>query len=94
MAAPARRWQRLLLGLIGYIFTKRECEPALLLLGFVLGPLMEENLRRAMTMSGGDATVFVTQPLSLVLLLATALPVLIDSPALSKRREEAFQEEA
>jgi putative tricarboxylic transport membrane protein len=83
-----------LFGLIGYIFTKLECEPAPLLLGFVLGPLMEENLRRAMTMSGGDATVFVTQPLSLVLLLmAAALLVLIASPALSKRREEAFQEE-
>jgi putative tricarboxylic transport membrane protein len=83
-----------LFGLIGYIFAKLQCEPAPLLLGFVLGPMMEENLRRAMTMSGGDASIFVTQPVSLVLLvLAVALLVLIASPALSKRREEAFQEE-
>ena len=83
-----------LFGLIGYIFAKLQCEPAPLLLGFVLGPMMEENLRRAMTMSGGDASIFVTQPVSLILLLlAAALLVLIASPALSKRREEAFQEE-
>jgi TctA family transporter len=82
-----------LFGVLGYIFTKLECEPAPLLLGFVLGPMMEENLRRAMTMSGGDASVFVTRPGSLVLLLlALALLVVIMSPTLSRRREEAFQE--
>jgi putative tricarboxylic transport membrane protein len=84
-----------LFGLIGYIFAKLQCEPAPLLLGFVLGPMMEENLRRAMTMSGGNASIFVTEPVSLILLLlAAGLLVLIASPALSKRREEAFQEEA
>jgi TctA family transporter len=83
-----------LFGFLGYVFAKLECEPAPLLLGFVLGPMMEENLRRAMTMSDGDATTFVTRPLSLVLLLmAAALLVMVLSPALSKRREEAFQEE-
>lgn len=83
-----------LFGLLGYIFTKLECEPAPLLLGFVLGPMMEENLRRAMTMSGGDATVFVTRPGSLVLLLlALGLLIVIASPTLARRREEAFQEE-
>jgi TctA family transporter len=84
-----------LFGLIGYTFAKLQCEPAPLLLGFVLGPMMEENLRRAMTMSGGNASIFVTEPVSLILLLlAAGLLVLIASPALSKRREEAFQEEA
>ena len=62
-----------LFGFLGYIFTKLECEPAPLLLGFVLGPMMEENLRRAMTMSGGDSSVFVTRPASAVLLLLTLL---------------------
>ena len=82
-------------GALGYVFTKLECEPAPLLLGFVLGPLMEENLRRAMTMSGGDGTVFLTRPVSLVLLLAAVgLLLMILSPTLARRREEAFQEEA
>jgi putative tricarboxylic transport membrane protein len=84
-----------LFGVLGYVFMKLECEPAPLLLGFVLGPMMEENLRRAMTMSGGDASVFVTRPVSLVLLLlAIGLLLVIASPTLSKRREQAFQEEA
>ncbi len=60
-------------GLLGYIFAKLDCEPAPLLLAFILGPLMEENLRRAMLMSGGDPSVFFTQPISLILLLASAL---------------------
>ena len=51
-----------LFGLIGTIFVKLECEPAPLLLGFVLGPMMEENLRRALLLSRGDATVFFTRP--------------------------------
>ena len=81
--------------LLGYIFIKLGCEGAPLLLGFVLGPLMEENLRRAMTMSGGDGTVFLTRPVSLVLLLAAVgLLLMILSPTLARRREEAFQEEA
>jgi len=78
-------------GVVGYVFTKLECEPAPLLLGFVLGPLMEENLRRAMTMANGDATMFVTRPVSLVLLLlAGALLALITSQTISKTREQAF----
>jgi TctA family transporter len=83
-----------LFGFIGYSFIKLECEPAPMLLGFVLGPMMEENLRRALLLSRGDPTVFVTRPISLVLLIITAiLIILVVSPAISKKREEAFQEE-
>src|SRR6476646_8465952 len=68
-------------GLLGVVFAKLECEPAPLLLGFVLGPMMEENLRRALLLSRGDPTVFVTRPLSLVMLLmAVALIVIIVLP--------------
>ena len=55
--------------MLGYLFVKLDCEPAPLMLGFILGPLMEENLRRAMLLSRGDPTVFFTRPLSLTLLL-------------------------
>ena len=80
--------------ILGYAFKKLDCEPAPLLLGFVLGKLMEEYLRRALTISRGDATVFFTRPLSLVLLiLAAILLVLVFSPKIAKKREEAFQEE-
>ena len=80
--------------ILGYAFKKLDCEPAPLLLGFVLGKLMEEYLRRALTISRGDATVFFTRPLSLVLLiLAAILLVLVFSPKIARKREEAFQEE-
>jgi len=82
-----------LFGFMGYVFAKLECEPAPLLLGFVLGPLLEENLRRAMLLSRGDPTVFFTRPLSLtMLLLAGFLLLLIVAPQFRKTREEAFQE--
>jgi putative tricarboxylic transport membrane protein len=78
---------------IGYVFYKLRCEPAPLLLGFILGPMMEENLRRAMLLSRGDPTVFVTRPLSLTLLLmAVALVIIVALPAIKKTREVAFQE--
>ena len=81
-------------GLLGVIFVKLECEPAPLLLGFVLGPMMEENLRRAMLLSRGDPTVFFTRPLSLVMLLmAAGLLLLIAAPTFRKTREVAFQED-
>jgi len=80
-------------GLIGYVFIKLECEPAPLVLGFILGPLMEENLRRAMLLSRGDATVFFTKPISGVLLgVAIFLLLITLTPALRKTREEAFVE--
>ncbi len=85
--------QTAVFGALGILFLKLECEPAPLLLGFVLGPMMEENLRRALLLSRGDPTVFVTRPISLGLLLAAvALLVLIALPNLRKTREEAFVE--
>jgi putative tricarboxylic transport membrane protein len=81
-------------GALGYIFMKLGCEGAPLLLGFVLGPMMEENFRRALLLSRGDFSVFVTRPLSLALLIATAvLIVIVALPSIKSRREEAFQEE-
>jgi TctA family transporter len=80
-------------GLIGIIFVKLDCEPAPLLLGFVLGPMMEENLRRALLLSRGDPSVFATRPISAGLLAAAILLVLIITlPNMRRRREEAFQE--
>ena len=77
--------------ILGYVFKKLDCEPAPLLLGFVLGKLMEEYLRRAMTISRGDPMVFFTRPLSLGLLIAAALLLaIVFLPAISKKREEAF----
>jgi TctA family transporter len=82
-----------LFGFIGYTFIKLECEPAPLLLGFVLGPMMEENLRRALLLSRGDPMVFLTRPISLTLLIVSAvLLLLVISPAMAKKREEAFAE--
>jgi putative tricarboxylic transport membrane protein len=81
-------------GLLGYIFIKLGCEGAPLLLGFVLGPMMEENFRRALLLSRGDFSVFVTRPLSLSLLIATlVLIIIVALPAIKSKREEAFQEE-
>jgi putative tricarboxylic transport membrane protein len=80
-------------GVVGYVFYKLRCEPAPLLLGFILGPMMEENLRRAMLLSRGDPTTFFTRPLSLALLLmAAALLVIVALPAIKAKREEAFHE--
>jgi len=81
-------------GILGYIFMKFKCEAPPLLLGFVLGPMMEENFRRALLLSRGDYTVFVTRPLSGCLLVAALLLViLVTLPAFKKTREEAFVEE-
>ena len=81
-------------GVLGYLFIKLRCEPAPLLLGYVLGPLLEENLRRAMLLSRGDPSVFLTRPMSLTLLLFAALMVfLLLSPRLRKSRQAAFRED-
>jgi len=80
-------------GLVGYWLTKHEFEPAPLVLAFVLGPLMEENLRRAMLIARGDATVFATRPISAGLLaVALFLLVLAALPMIRKRRDEVFVE--
>jgi TctA family transporter len=80
-------------GFLGVLFAKLECEPAPLLLGFVLGPMMEENLRRALLLSRGDPTVFATRPISAGLLAAAIMLVLVIAlPNIRRQREEAFQE--
>ena len=81
-------------GLFGYFASKWGCEPAPLLLGFVLGPLMEENLRRAMLISRGDPTIFFTRPISLgMLVVALFLLAIIVLPVIRKKREEVLTEE-
>ena len=78
----------------GYVFGKLGCETAPLVLGFILGPMMEENLRRAMLLSRGDPSVFVSSPISCGLLIAAVLMVfLVAAPAFRKTREVAFKED-
>lgn len=82
-----------LFGLGGYVLSKLGCEPAPLLLGFILGPMLEENLRQAMLRSRGNPAVFFTEPLSAIMLALAALAmVVVLLPVLRKKREEAFQE--
>ena len=79
---------------VGYVFYKLGCEPAPLLLGFILGPMMEENLRRALLLSRGDWTTFLTRPLSAGLLIASAAMIIVVTlPSIKKKRVEAFAEE-
>jgi TctA family transporter len=81
-------------GLVGYVLVKLRCEPAPLLLGFVLGPLLEENLRRALIISRGNASVFVTRPISgALLLIAVVVLVVVLLPAIRRKREEVFTED-
>jgi TctA family transporter len=81
---------------LGYVLVKLDCEPAPLLLGFVIGQLLEEHLRRAMLLSRGDPMVFVdinNHPISAVLIVVSvAALVLVCLPAIGKKREEAFRE--
>ena len=80
-------------GVVGYWLVKHDFEPAPMILGFVLGPLMEENLRRAMLIARGDATVFLTRPISATLLaIALFLLVLAVLPTLRAKRDEVFTE--
>ncbi|MFN3861489.1 MAG: tripartite tricarboxylate transporter permease [Roseateles sp.] len=80
--------------LLGYAFYKLSCEPAPLLLGFILGPMMEENLRRALLLARGDWSTFLTRPLSAGLLIAAALMIVVVMlPSIKSKRQEAFQEE-
>ncbi len=83
-----------LFAVIGYAFYKLGCEPAPLLLGFILGPMMEENLRRALLLSRGDWTTFATRPLSAGLLVAALLMIVVVMlPSIKAKRHEAFLEE-
>jgi TctA family transporter len=75
------------------VFYKLSCEAAPLLLGFILGPMMEENLRRALLLSRGDWSTFLTRPLSAGLLIAAALMIVVVMlPTIKNRREVAFAE--
>ena len=77
----------------GYIALKLDCEPAPLILGFVLGPMMEENLRRALLISRGDPMVFIEEPISLAfLIVAAGLLLVLAAPAIRVKREEALKE--
>jgi putative tricarboxylic transport membrane protein len=87
-------WLVGLFGVIGYVFIKLKMEPAPLLMGFILGPMLEENLRRTLMLSYGDATVFFARPLSAALLMiAAGLLALMVMPSFKKKRAEAFVEE-
>jgi putative tricarboxylic transport membrane protein len=86
-------WLMLGWGALGYFFNKVGVQPAPMVLGFVLGPMLEENFRRAMLLSGGDPLVFVQRPISAVLLtVAAALLLVMISPVIRKKREEALKE--
>ncbi len=80
-------------GLLGYVLLKLDCEPAPLLLGFILGPMMEEYLRRALLLSRGDPAVFIQKPISATMLaLALIALIVVLVPAIRAKRVEAFQE--
>jgi TctA family transporter len=82
-----------LFGVLGYAFAKLGCEPAPLLLGYILGPMMEEYLRRALTLSRGDPSIFLLRPISAAMLFAAVLAVgLLVLPAVRSKRRQAFTE--
>ncbi len=86
-------WLLSLLGALGYLFVKLECDPAPLVMGLILGPMMEENFRRAMFLSRGSAGIFITSPISAILLGLSALAVLsVVLPRMQDMRQKAFQE--
>ncbi|WP_316356519.1 tripartite tricarboxylate transporter permease [Devosia sp.] len=81
-------------GIVGYLLIRFGCEPAPLLLGFVLGPLLEEHLRRAMIISRGDPMIFIERPISATLLGMALLAVIVAVlPSIRKKRNEVFVEE-
>jgi TctA family transporter len=87
-------WVMLLFGLLGVFFIKVGAEPAPFILGFILGPLMEENFRRAMYLSRGNPMTFIERPISaLLLVMSLALLIILVLPAVKRKREEVFREE-
>jgi TctA family transporter len=85
--SPFELYLTAIFGLLGFLWMKLECSPVPIMLGFVLGPMMEENLRRAMLISRGDPMVFITRPISLAFVIATVLIlVVMAAPAMRKRR--------
>lgn len=86
-------YQIAIAGLAGYLLLKLGCEIPPFILGFVLGPMLEEHFRRAMLISNGDATVFFTRPLSAFLLVVAALVLLaVAMPSINKKRNDVFVE--
>ena len=86
-------WMMALFGVVGYVCAKLHCEPAPLLLGFIIGPMMEEYLRRALMLSDSDPMVFVERPISAAMLaLALVAMLMVLAPTLRSKREEAFVE--
>ena len=82
-----------IIGVLGYALIRWGCEPVPLLFGFVLAPILEDNLRRAMIISRGDPSVFVTRPISAVLLGLAAIALVVSvMPAIRRRREAVFTE--
>jgi TctA family transporter len=82
-----------LFGVLGYILAKLDCEPAPLLLGYILGPLMEEYLRRAMTLARGNPLIFLERPISALVLAAAVLAMIaVLLPAVGRTRAKAFAE--
>src|SRR5690606_30890119 len=80
-------------GVLGVVLAKLDCEPAPLILGFILGPMMEEYFRRALILSEGDFSVFATEPISAVLLIIAAAGLCsVVLPVLRQRREDIFVE--
>ncbi len=81
-------------GILGYVFVRLDCEPAPLILGLILGPMMEENLRRAMLVSRGDPMVLFTKPISAGFLVAAMILLgIVLAPAIRRKREEVFVED-
>jgi putative tricarboxylic transport membrane protein len=84
----------LFFAVLGYVLHRLKCEPAPLVLGFILGPLMEEHLRRTLLISEGSPAIFFTRPISLSFLLASLiLLIVIVFPTIRKRRDLAMQEQ-
>ncbi|MGF7055646.1 TctA family transporter [Bosea sp. OAE752] len=80
-------------GILGYVFAKLKCPPAPLILGYVLGPMMEENIRRALLLSEGDLSIFVKSPISATLLVISALLLVsMILPAIRAKKEQAYAE--
>lgn len=93
LLAPFHIWLVGLFGLMGFVLARLDCEPAPLLLGLVLGPFLEEYLRRALAISNGDPMVFLTRPISATLLgLSVLLIIAVSNAGLRARRDEAFRE--
>ena len=88
-------WVMAFFTVFGYLCLKLECEPAPLILGFILGPMMEENLRRALLISRGDPAVFLQSSISVGFLIAAAgLLLVVAAPAIRAKREEVLRRSA